>query len=303
MKRILITIFLVLPFISFSQIDIVPDDDGILFTENGKEVIYYQIEPRSKDGKYARCNYFHPLWDTAGNVITEDFPADHLHHRGIFWGWHQVLKNGKSLGNLWELKDIEQEVAEVEFAAQASGAGVLKTEVLWKSVSGLSYGVAGSFIKENATVTIHTRKKNYRKIDFEISLVALTEGIQLGGSDDEKGYGGFSVRMKLPADVTFTGPAGAVVPEVTQVSSPGWVNISGTNEKSRKRYGIIIIDHPENIGFPQKWILRREKSMQNIVFPGRNPVEIPVNKPVTLKYSLLVYNGKISKGVINRAIK
>ena len=33
-----------------------------------------------------------------GQVLTEDFPADHLHHRGIFWAWHQVYVGEKAMG-------------------------------------------------------------------------------------------------------------------------------------------------------------------------------------------------------------
>lgn len=303
MKRYYLLIFVVFPLISVSQIDINPDDEGILITEKGKEVLYYQTEPRSIEGKYLRSNYFHPLWDLKGNIITEDFPPDHLHHRGIFWAWHQVLANGNSAGNLWELKDIVQDVAEVEYALQPTGAGVLKTEVYWKTTSPSSVSVTNPFIRETARVTIHPRMKNYRQIDFEISLVALTEKVLIGGSADDKGYGGFSVRLKLPSDVSFYGAEGTVTPELTQVESPGWMNIQGLSGKRNETYGIVIADCPENPGYPQKWILRREKSMQNIVFPGSKPVEISRSVPLILKYTVLVHNGKISKAAINRIVK
>ena len=78
--------------------------EGILISENGKPVLFYQKNPKSKDGQFERANYIHPLYDLEGNVITEDFPADHLHQRGIFWTWHQILAGEKRLGDGWECR-------------------------------------------------------------------------------------------------------------------------------------------------------------------------------------------------------
>ena len=61
-------------------------------------IAYY---PKSREGTHTRNNYV-DLFDFQGHEITEDFPADHLHHRGVFWAWHQVLVNGKQLGDSWE---------------------------------------------------------------------------------------------------------------------------------------------------------------------------------------------------------
>jgi hypothetical protein len=116
-----------------------------------------------------------------------------------------------------------------------------------------------------------SQNQNYRRIDFEISLLALEEGLSIGGSEDEKGYSGFSVRMVLPDDVTFTGPDGKVKPENTAVQSPGYVNISGSMGKNGKKAGIVMVDHPSNPGYPQPWILRAKNSMQNAAFPETEP--------------------------------
>lgn len=298
MKFTLLLLFLIIPVIGIAQIDIQPEEEGFLFLENGKEVIFYQAKQKSKEGAFSRLNYFHPLWSPDGQVITEDFPPDHLHHRGIFWAWHQVLMDGNSAGDLWDLKEISQEITEVEFVALPSGAGLFQTEVLWSTHSNeVSPGI---FMQENLKLTIHPKMKNYRRLDFEISLRALRKGVMLGGSSDEKGYGGFSVRMKLPPGVVFEGPHGIVETQVTQVHSPEWVNISGNSFPGYRRFGIVMLDHPENPGFPHSWILRREASMQNVVFPGRTAMDIPNDRPVVLKYSLLVYNGKLRKRTISR---
>lgn len=65
--------------------------EGVLVKQGEEKVFFYQREAKSKDGKYPRANYVHPLYGIDGAELTEDFPADHLHHRGIFWAWHQVI--------------------------------------------------------------------------------------------------------------------------------------------------------------------------------------------------------------------
>jgi hypothetical protein len=279
------------------------EEGGLLFLENGKKILFYQSEPKSMEGKYERCNYIHPLWGIEGAVLTEDFPVDHLHHRGVFWAWHQVWIDNKRIGDPWGLENFEQKVAEVEFFLNPDGAGVLKTTVEWMSDQWIKRGTKSPYLKENAKIIIHPETRNYRRIDFEISLLALEENLKIGGSEDEKGYSGFSVRLKLPEDVKFTGPEGEVEPQTTAVESEGFINISGSMGAGGKKAGVVIVDHPENPGYPQPWILRAKNSMQNAAFPGREPVSVSTKKPLVLKYSLIIYSGRMKERKIKRALE
>lgn len=285
-----------------AQVKMQKAEDGLLFTEDGENVLFYEVKPKSHDGAYERCNYIHPLWGLDGKVLTEDFPADHLHQRGIYWAWHQIWIGDKRIGDGWEIKDYKQDIAEVEFVAKKDGAAVLRTEVYWKSDLWKKAGQKVPYMKENTSITIHPKDGNYRKIDFEIRLLALEENLTIGGSEDVKGYSGFSVRMVLPDDVTFTGPNGKITPENTPVKSDGFVNVSGEMCNDGSNGGIVIIDNPDNPNYPQPWILRAKNSMQNPVYPGRQPVPVSTTNPLVLKYSLLVYTGKMSNNKIERII-
>jgi hypothetical protein len=285
-----------------SQVKMKKAEGGFLFFENQKNVLFYQSEPKSKNGTYERCNYIHPLWGPNGEVLTEDFPVDHLHQRGVFWAWHQILIGDKRIGDGWEIKDFEQQVNEIEYISNSEGAAVLKTEVVWKSDQWKRLGEKIPYLRENTTITIYPEKSNYRKIDFEIRLLALEENLSIGGSEDEKGYSGFSVRMILPDDVIFSGPGGLIKPEITQVESNGYVNISGSIIANNKKGGIVIADNPENPGYPQKWILREKNSMQNAAFPGNKTISLSRTEALVLKYSLIIYSGKMSNRKIQKII-
>lgn len=302
--RNFINLFVLLTF-TFNlsaQLSMQKKEEGILITENGKNVLFFQSEPKSLNGTYERCNYIHPLWGVEGSVLTEDFPADHLHHRGIFWTWHQVWIGDKRIGDPWEIKEFDQDVVELEFVKSSDGTARVITEVEWLSAKWEKNGQKVPYIKENATIVIHPVKGNYRKIDFEITLLALAENLKIGGSEDVKGYSGFSVRMKLPEDVLFSGPDGIVEPLNTAVQSAGFINVSGSLPDGSTG-GIVIADHPDNPGYPQNWILRKRNSMQNAAWPGREAVLLSTSEPLVLKYSLLVYKGKLSAKKIQKIIK
>jgi hypothetical protein len=136
-------------------------------------------------------------------------------------------------------------------------------------------------------------------IDFEISLLALVPDLKLGGSQDEKGYGGFSARMKMPADLRFHSKEGPVRPEETAVLAANWMNISGSLGKNGGQAGIVIISDNtfDKAGTP--WILRQSGSMQNAVFPGREPIQVSQEYPTVLRYRMLIYRGILSPKQIN----
>src|SRR5262249_31147032 len=125
---------------STSGLTTVTTDEGVWVKDGDKKVLFYQRQPKSKDGKFTRANYVHPLLDLDGEEITEDFPADHPHHRGIFWAWHQVTIGDKALGDPWALKDCGWDIREVKPETGANTASlhttVHWTSPLWKDANG-----------------------------------------------------------------------------------------------------------------------------------------------------------------------
>ncbi len=289
--------------VSSGQLTMKKETDGIRIVDGNSPVLFYQVQPKSKNGKFERCNYVHPLWGIDGQVLTEDFPADHLHHRGVFWSWHQVWIDDKRIGDPWELSDFEQDISEVEFIKEADQTVWIRSEVLWLSDKWKINGRKAPYLKEKVGIHVHKRVGQYRKIDFEIQLLALEENLRLGGSEDEKGYGGFSVRLALPDDVGFIGEKGTIEPQNTAVSSPGFVQVKGSMGQNNSTAGIIIVDEATNPDFPQQWILRAKNSMQNVAWPGANPVSLSTTEPLVLNYSLIVHAGKMKTKKIIKIIE
>jgi hypothetical protein len=262
-------------------------DQGIELLENGKPVFFYQRTPKSLTGEYICSNYIHPLYSLNGDTLTEEFPADHPYHRGVFWTWHQLFADNVNLGDGWINDGISQDVITAK-TEKKSDRALISLDVLWKSKI-LQNGKP--FLHEHTRIIVHQLNDDLRKIDFEITLKPLIPGLQIGGSADKKGYGGFCVRLKCPEDLVFTSEKGSITPQELQSDSGPWMDFSAGFSMSPAVSGLTILCHPGNPNFPEPWILRQKGSMQNVVFPGENKISIPVNKPVVLRYRIIIHNG------------
>jgi hypothetical protein len=167
----------------------------------------------------------------------------------------------------------------------------LEAAVLWKSLR-LRDENGGPLpvVREVTTIRAHRAAGDVRLIDFEISLFALVDDLRIGGSEDEKGYSGFSTRIRLPQDVKFMSRLGPLQPQTTSVEGGPWLDCVATFNEG-KPSGLAILSHPTLPGFPQRWILRSSRSMQNPMYPGREAVSIPRDKPLVLRYRLVVHRG------------
>ena len=266
-------------------------DDGVLVQEGEKPVLFYQRSTKSLDGGWPRAGYVHPLYDLEGRVITEDFPDDHPHHRGIFWAWHQVWVGEQRFGDPWVCDDFEWDVQALATNSPAAPLGI-NGVVHWKSPSFLTpTGKSIPIVKETIRITVHPQKEGARCIDFDISLQALVDEVRIGGSEDSKGYGGFSPRIKMSPPREFHFESGPVEPTKNAIVGGPWVDIR--NDQN----GVVIMAHPNNPMTEQghSWILRRKRSMQNSVYPGRQAVSVSMNSPTRLRYRLMIHDGGQTK--------
>ncbi len=298
-------IILCLPLVLAAQnspLKTVQKDDGILVKEGNQKVLFYQQAPKSHNGAYTRSNYIHPLYGFDGTVLTEDFPEDHLHQRGIFWAWHQVILDGQNMGDMWTTEDFAWDFASVDTKYEEQKL-ILQPVVYWKSPNLKDEdGNKIPFAKEKNTITIHPAKNGMRTIDFTIRIHALKDNLYIGGSDNEKGYGGFSARIKLPEDIQFTAEYGPVKPKTTAVPASPWMDFSGSFTKNEDPEGILIIAHSSNPDFPPGWIIRDKGSMQNPVYPGRKPVHVSQSKPLILRYSMIIHQNSLNERTIEQLV-
>ena len=85
-------------------------DKSLALFEGDRPVFVYNhgviAPPPGVPADRARSSYIHPLYGLDGEMLTDDFPKDHYHHRGLFWAWPRV-RIGDQHYDLWMLKGIE----------------------------------------------------------------------------------------------------------------------------------------------------------------------------------------------------
>lgn len=267
--------------------------DGYEVFENDTFVMRFQTKAKSLDGRFQRSNYVHPLCDLHGDTITEDFPADHLHHRGIFWAWHQLRVGQQQIGDPWLCRDFATIVHD-SAAKRVEGKIQITNQVHWQSPKFTDeQGLPVTIVKEQTRVTVHPRTDTFRIVEFEISLTANLNRVSIGGSNDTKGYGGFSPRLKLSPEHQFVSGDRILTPAKNAIQAGPWVDV--TTERS----GVAIFTHPENPGAPEPWILRARRSMQNARNPGRWLRSLSRCRPMVLRYQLVIHNGPTDSSTLS----
>ena len=274
----------------------IKSDQGIEILENHRKVLFYQVRPKSVDGKYERAGFIHPLYSFNEKSLTEDMPEDHPYHRGIFWAWHQIIWNNKPIADGWMSQNISWEPSKITVQRKKKSI-TLQSEMLWKSVLD---NRATPIVREHTMIRVHQSTSQYRVIDFDIQLFALEDSLKIGGSDDEKGYGGFCLRLKLPGDISFTSGDTAVTPLETAVHAGPWMNFTGSFDgNDSRKIGIAVFCDNSNPGHLREWILRKQGSMQNVVYPGRTPVALSKNG-WRLRYRLVIHDTDIETSELEK---
>ena len=275
---------------------VVSDDQGSLVFEGERPVLFFQSAPRALDGRYTRAGYVHPLYGLDGRVLTHDFPEDHLHHRGIFWAWHQLWVGDEKAGDPWLTKDF---LTDVENVRVLRGPLFSFLEVSARWTSPLQKDEAGELVplvRERVRIQVFRSTPDSQVIDFHIQLRALVDGIRIGGSENPRGYSGFTVRVQASQDGRIHDLSGIQGGDRVGESSP-WADYSGSFGQGGMVSGVGMLTHPSYPEFPPRWLLRHY-GMQNVAFPGRHPVDLPRGQALDLHHRLVIHRGGFEEAEI-----
>ncbi len=71
------------------------------FTIGGKPAFSYQMDKEAlprPDIKpaYKRAGYLHPIYTVGGTMVSDDYPAQHVHHHGIWTPWTKTSFQGRT---------------------------------------------------------------------------------------------------------------------------------------------------------------------------------------------------------------
>jgi len=280
-----------LPDRALAQFSFQLDDHQLHLAEQGRAgkwtpVLSYVYRPLKPPGEATtRAGYVHPLYGLDGDQLTDDFPADHRHHRGMYFAWPQMNVLGQDV-DVWHLRGIRPHFKSWgERHANQDSASFSATQ-LWKLDDGQDV------IREVVAYTVHAARDDGRFIDVEARLTNLTEQpITLGGQVG-KGYGGFNIRLDgSRPDVrihTANGPLNAAADRVDPPSP--WASHS-SRFTDRQRSGVAIFQHPANPDFiVPTWTLRAYGFLA-AAWPGVKQFSLKPQQPLRLRYRVFVFRG------------
>jgi methane monooxygenase PmoA-like len=257
----------------------------------GKEpVLVYHSEQVTRTGAAAvgnRASYVHPIYGLDGEVITDDFPKDHYHHHGLFWGWPHVTVGGKDF-DFWKMHGTDIRFKRLLEKDVESNVAVLAVENEW---------LAGDkpVVREEATLRVHPATAEGRLIEFGLKWTALDQAITLGGAAG-KGYGGVSLRFAPREDTVVTAPSGPT-PQDLLITRLPWADLSAKFYEAKAVSGAALFVDPHHPDFPLEW-MTRAYGLLAAGWPGVKEQTLERGKTVTCNYGVWIHRGRVDAAKI-----
>ena len=284
--------------------------DGAIKVRVGeKPVLEYNVDirpcPDPAQAVYARSGFIHPVYDPAGNVLTDDFPPDHYHQHGIMFPYKRTTFRGDFV-NFWEQSAELGNVFHREVTATVTGP------VFGGFITGLDHVAFPETDKQVTALKESWRVQVYKS--EEVFLVDFTSRQQCATDDmlviQKNHYGGFAIRGRR----NWREGGNFLTSESKDRSNgnhtrPNWVDIHGPvpskadgadNASGDTHSGISIICHPDNFRAPQP--VRLHPKMPYFCFSPMvlGEFNIEPQRPLVSRYRLVIHQGKIKPDEINR---
>ena len=284
---------------AFAQFVFVEDTKAgtVLILEGQTPVLMYrsgdQLAP-GVDPKFTTSCYIHPLFAPDGRALTDDFPADHLHHHGVFWTWPVVRTRGVDT-QTWmpAVPSLRQHLVRWLKKDVSGEAAVLSVENAWLLEE------KETVAKEAVTVRVHPASGPGRAFDIEVVLEAVGGPLELAGTPEEKkGYGGLCFRgAPLFKGAAMTTDKGPLKEDVTNTVFR-WADIS------TEELGVAVFVRPGHPDSPIPWLVRNSYAgVINPSWPGLRRVVLDPGVPVTLRYRLYIHRGDVASGRVREAFE
>jgi Methane oxygenase PmoA len=265
--------------------------DGSLKLWQGQQpVLVYNFGQMKRTGAASvgnRSSYVHPIYGLDGEVLTDDFPKDHYHHHGLFWGWPHVTIGGKDY-DFWKMRGTEIRFKSWLSKEVGKNVAVLGIENEWLVSD-------KPVVREEATLRVHSATAEGRLINIRLTWAALEQPVTLVGAAG-KSYGGVSLRFAPREDTVITVPSGPASQDLLVARLP-WSELSAKFEGANVTSGAAIFVDPRHPDFPPEW-MTRAYGLLAIGWPGVKPQTLESRKSMTCSYGLWIHRGRVEAAKI-----
>ncbi len=276
-----------------------------------------------------------PVNSAGGNMLTRSYPlinkagdrTDHPHHVGVWLNYGDV--NGLDFWNNSEAISAERKSKygsiyhqSIEKVKSGKGSAILTTSSLWKAPDNTS-------MLEDETSFEFVAEGDMRIIDRTTSLTALIDEVKF--TDNKEGM--FAIRVSRELELPSNKPTTLVDSHgvATKVDKMDNTYVKGNyrsaegvegkevwgtrcrwmklgSEINGEKVSLVIIDHPDNVGYPTYWHARdyglfaANTLGQKIFSDGEKELNFSLSKgeSTTFRYRLVVASQDLSDAEINK---
>ena len=235
-----------------------------------------------------RGDYIHPLYGPEGEVLTDDYPVDHPHHRGIYWAWPEVYYKGE-LRDIHAVFGVWARPVKVERLIDGPVFALIQVENVWM------WKNTEPIVKEKVSIRAFKSANKRRFIDLEFSFTGLADGVQIARRG-KNAYGGLNFRMAGGDDMNinfFTDPE-------TVPIRRAWADMTNTFKGGRGTTGITILQNMSAPAYPNDWIEYPNVFWFQPGFPPKGQTyKLTKDSTLTLKHRLWIHPDKVTEDVFN----
>ncbi len=288
------------------RVTVTPERGDLKLSVAGREALWFRLDrdrlPRTEiKPEIKRAGYIHPVFSPAGQLVTDDYPSNHVHHHGIWTPWTKTSFQGRS-PDFWNMhlkKGAEDLVA---LDGTWSGAVHGGFEARLKMVD-LSAPAPVTVLNETWRVTLYDVAANsapVRMFDLVVTQMCATSDPLIL---PEYHYGGFGFR----GAGEWNGPGEAA----RYLTSEGITDrIAGNNTRARWCYlggpgtagplaGTATLGHPDNFRAPQPVRLHPNMPYFSFVPQQLGEFRIEPGKPYVAQFRFIVSDGPPDRAQID----
>lgn len=259
-------------------------EDWFLLCEGDRPILRYNHgavpAPPGIDPKYTRGDYIHPLFGLEGELLTDDYPKDHPHHRGVSWSW-PVTRWKDQVRDIWAVVGVWSRPVAVRSKSEGPVFAALSVGNVWK------WGDEVPLVRETVVIRAFRQTAAGRFVDIEVSLEGLEEGVAIGGRP-HAGYGGFGLRAAPTQEQKITLHRDPAAREPRR----SWIDYSGRFQGAGRPSGLAIFEHPSNPGYPSELLQYPQLNYVMPAFPGQTEVPLPRGRTLVLRHRLWIHRGE-----------
>jgi hypothetical protein len=268
-------------------------DEALGLWEKQRPVFLYNYGVLSKPGVPAdrdRSTYLHPIYGLDGEVLTDDFPKDHYHHRGLFWAWPHVRIDGANY-DLWDIRGIHQRFEQWLDRRAGAGAAILGVQNGW-------YIGETKVMQERVWFTVYPAAADSQAIDLDCIWIPIGKPVTLAGAE-EKSYGGLTLRYAERTQTVITTPQGNKPDDLAMTRLP-WADLSAQFAGAPKQSGAAIFIGPDHPDYPPTWLTRHYGALC-VGWPGVTPAIFQPGEQIHCRYRVWLHRGAPGQTELERA--